>query len=118
MPEDFYNSLGVGRDASTDDIQKAYRRLARKYHPDVNPDDATAKKKFQEIQKAYEVLNDAEKREMYDRYGSSFETIGAGDPRGGGGGASFALVRRPRWELPCCRSVALWSERREVFERP
>jgi len=89
MSEDFYNSLGVGRDASTDDIQKAYRRLARKYHPDVNPDDATAKKKFQEIQKAYEVLNDAEKREMYDRYGSSFETMGAGDPRGGGGGASF-----------------------------
>jgi DnaJ-class molecular chaperone len=94
MSEDYYNSLGVSRDASADDIQKAYRRLARKYHPDVNPDDATAKKKFQEIQKAYEVLNDAEKRELYDRYGSSFETMGAGDPRGGGGagGASFNQV--------------------------
>jgi DnaJ-class molecular chaperone len=90
MSEDFYNSLGLNRDASVDDIQKAYRRLARKYHPDVNPDDATAKKKFQEIQKAYEVLNDTEKREMYDRYGSSFESMGAGGPRGGG--ASFDQV--------------------------
>lgn len=100
MAEDFYKSLGVSRDAAAKDIQKAYRRLARKYHPDVNPDDATAKKKFQEIQKAYEVLNDAEKRAMYDQYGSSFETMGAGRPGGGGrpggtggtGGASFNQV--------------------------
>lgn len=94
MAEDYYKSLGVGRDASPDDIQKAYRGLARKYHPDVNPDDATAKKKFQEIQKAYEVLNDAEKRELYDRYGSEFETVGASGPRGPspGGGASFNQV--------------------------
>lgn len=96
MAEDFYKSLGVSRDASASDIQKAYRRLARKYHPDVNPDDATAKKKFQEIQKAYEVLNDAEKRELYDRYGSSFETMGAGGGRGptgaGGAGATFNQV--------------------------
>jgi DnaJ-class molecular chaperone len=95
MSEDYYNSLGVNRDASADDIQKAYRRLARKYHPDVNPDDATAKKKFQEIQKAYEVLNDTEKRELYDRYGSSFESMGGGEPPGGeppGGDASFNQV--------------------------
>ncbi|MDA1050878.1 MAG: J domain-containing protein [Planctomycetota bacterium] len=83
MEEDYYKTLSVGRDASAADIQKAYRKLARKYHPDVNPDDATAKRKFQEIQKAYEVLNDAEKREMYDRYGSSFESMGAGGPGGG-----------------------------------
>ncbi len=83
MEEDYYKILSVGRDASAADIQKAYRKLARKYHPDVNPDDATAKRKFQEIQKAYEVLNDAEKREMYDRYGSSFESMGAGGPGGG-----------------------------------
>ncbi len=99
MAEDYYKSLGVGSDASADDIQKAYRRLARKYHPDVNPDDATAKKKFQEIQKAYEVLNDAEKREMYDRYGSDFEAMGAGGgprgpggPGGPGGGEAFHQV--------------------------
>ncbi len=83
MEDDYYKILSVGRDASAADIQKAYRKLARKYHPDVNPDDATAKRKFQEIQKAYEVLNDAEKREMYDRYGSSFESMGAGGPGGG-----------------------------------
>lgn len=83
MEEDYYKILSVGRDASAADIQKAYRKLARKYHPDVNPDDASAKRKFQEIQKAYEVLNDAEKREMYDRYGSSFESMGAGGPGAG-----------------------------------
>ena len=83
MSEDYYKSLEVGRNASAADIQKAYRKLARKYHPDVNQDDAAAKKKFQEIQRAYEVLSDSEKREMYDRYGSSFEAMAGG----GGGGA-------------------------------
>lgn len=83
MEEDYYKVLSIGRNASAADIQKAYRKLARKYHPDVNPDDAAAKRKFQEIQKAYEVLNDTEKREMYDRYGSSFESMGAGGPGGG-----------------------------------
>lgn len=82
MDEDYYKILGIRRNASDSDIQKAYRKLARKYHPDVNPDDAAAKKKFQEIQRAYEVLNDSEKREMYDRYGSSFESMAGG---GGGG---------------------------------
>ena len=84
MAEDYYKTLGVGRDASQADIQKAYRRLARKYHPDKNPGDKTAKKKFQEVQAAFDVLNDPQKREMYDRYGSSFETTGAGGPYGGG----------------------------------
>ncbi|MEO8496797.1 MAG: J domain-containing protein [Planctomycetota bacterium] len=85
MEEDYYKVLSIGRDASAADIQKAYRKLARKYHPDVNPDDTSAKRKFQEVQKAYEVLNDSEKREMYDRYGSSFESMGAGGPGGGPG---------------------------------
>ncbi|MBC8355342.1 MAG: J domain-containing protein [Planctomycetes bacterium] len=84
MDDDYYKVLSVSREASAADIQKAYRKLARKYHPDVNPDDAAAKRKFQEIQKAYEVLNDSEKREMYDRYGSSFESMGGGGPGGGG----------------------------------
>jgi DnaJ-class molecular chaperone len=84
MAEDFYKILGVGRDASASDIQKAYRKLARKYHPDLNPEDKTAKTKFQEVQRAFDVLNDASKRELYDRYGSSFESMGAGaGPRGG-----------------------------------
>lgn len=90
MEEDYYNLLGVSRNASATDIQKAYRSLARKYHPDVNPDDQKAKEKFQQIQKAYDVLNDPEKRELYDRYGSSFEAA-AGGPGGPfpGGSADF-----------------------------
>jgi curved DNA-binding protein len=83
MAEDYYKILGVRRDASQAEIQKAYRELARKYHPDMNPNDKSAKAKFQQVQKAFDVLGDAEKREMYDRYGSSFETMGAGGPRGG-----------------------------------
>ena len=82
MEEDFYQILGIKRNASDAEIQKAYRTLARKYHPDVNPDDKAAKKKFQSIQKAYDVLKDPQKREMYDRYGSSFESMGAGRPVG------------------------------------
>ena len=85
MATDYYKTLGISRDASQADIQKAYRKLARKYHPDVNPDDKGAKQKFQEVQKAFDVLNDTSKRELYDRYGSSFESMGAGGgPRGGG----------------------------------
>ena len=83
MEEDFYKVLGVSRNATPDDIQKAYRKLARKYHPDINTE-KNAKKKFQQIQQAYEVLNDPQKREMYDRYGSSFESAGAGPGPGGG----------------------------------
>jgi len=80
MAEDYYKTLGVGRKASQADIQKAYRKLARECHPDMNPDDRAAKDKFQAIQQAYDVLNDPEKREMYDRYGSSFESMGGGGP--------------------------------------
>jgi len=83
MAEDYYKVLGVRRDASQADIQKAYRDLARKYHPDLHPDDKDAKRKFQQVQTAFDVLNDPEKREMYDRYGSSFENMGARGPRGG-----------------------------------
>ncbi len=88
MAEDYYKSLGVGRSASAEEIQKAYRKLARKHHPDMNPDDAGAKKRFQEIQKAYDVLNDPEKRKMYDQFGSGFEQMhggaGGGNPFSGG----------------------------------
>lgn len=82
MAEDYYKTLGVPKNASQAEIQKAYRELARKYHPDMNPGDKTAKKKFQQLQAAFDVLNNPEKREMYDRYGSSFETMGAGGPQG------------------------------------
>src|SRR5512138_410538 len=65
----FYETLGVKRDASADDIRKAYRKLARKHHPDVNPGDKGAEDKFKEISAAYEVLSDAEKRKSYDEFG-------------------------------------------------
>lgn len=85
MAEDYYKTLGVSRTASDSEIQKAYRDLARKYHPDKNPDDATAKKRFQEVQTAFETLKDDKKREMYDRYGSAYEQMGGGGPGYGGG---------------------------------
>ncbi len=86
MAKDPYETLGVKRDASEDDIQKAYRKLARKYHPDMNPDDASAKSKFQEVQNAFEILSDAEKRKRYDQFGSADPHFA---PGGAGGG--------PRW---------------------
>lgn len=78
MPEDYYQILGVSRTADKAEIDKAYRRMARKYHPDLNPDDKDAKRKFQQVQRAYEVLSDPEKRKLYDRYGEAFESVGAG----------------------------------------
>jgi DnaJ-class molecular chaperone len=86
MAEDHYQTLGVPRTASAEDIRKAYRELARKYHPDLHPDDDVAKEKFKQVQAAFDVLNDPSKREMYDRYGSSFEGVGGGGPRGWSGG--------------------------------
>lgn len=83
MADDYYNTLGVKRDASEAEIQQAYRDLARKYHPDLHPDDKTAKKKFQQVQAAFEVLNDPSKRKLYDQYGPGFENMGAGQPRRG-----------------------------------
>ncbi|HXX70832.1 MAG TPA: J domain-containing protein, partial [Candidatus Acidoferrum sp.] len=80
---DYYELLGVGRKASAKDIRAAYRKLARKYHPDLNPGDKSAEEKFKQIQEAYEVLSDAKKRQMYDQFG--FNAPGAGGPGPGTG---------------------------------
>jgi curved DNA-binding protein len=70
---DYYKVLGVDKNASADDIKKAYRKLARKYHPDVNPNNKEAHKKFQEVNEANEVLSDPEKRKKYDQYGKDWK---------------------------------------------
>ncbi|MCW3117077.1 MAG: molecular chaperone DnaJ [Chitinophagaceae bacterium] len=70
---DYYKVLGLNKEATTDDIKKAYRKLARKYHPDLNPNDKEAKKKFQQINEANEVLSDPANRKKYDRYGADWK---------------------------------------------
>lgn len=87
---DYYGVLGVKRGASTAEIRKAYRRLARKFHPDVNPGDKKSEEKFKQIQEAYEVLNDAKKRKMYDQYGFYSDQFKPGPgPGPGAGGFDF-----------------------------
>src|ERR1700733_12827529 len=90
MPRDYYEVLGVKRDASDDEIKKAYRNLARKYHPDRNPGDKQAVANFKEVQDAYDILSDKTKREQYDRFGFAGPQTGAGGPQfhWGGGGAA------------------------------
>ncbi len=85
---DYYEVLGVSKTSSEADIKKAYRRLARKLHPDVNPGDKNAQKKFQEIQEAYDVLKDGEKRRAYDRFGHAASTPGF-DPAAAAAAAGF-----------------------------
>ena len=88
-----YDKLGVKKGASADEVKKAYRKLAAKYHPDKNPGDATAEEKFKEVQNAYDVLADPEKRKQYDTFGDANGRPGF-DPRNynfGGGGGNFTI---------------------------
>jgi len=104
MAKSYYDILGVNRNADEKDIKSAYRKLARRYHPDVNPNDKAAEAKFKEVSEAYDVLGDAEKRKLYDQYGDNWEHAKnfGGVPGGGesdfgnfhfgGGGGGFETI--------------------------
>src|SRR5438132_288197 len=101
MPRDPYEVLSVQRSASDDEIKKAYRKLARQYHPDRNPGDKQAESQFKEVQDAYDLLSDKVKRAQFDRFGFAGAGAGAGAGPGGGtfhwgagpgGGAGFQQV--------------------------
>src|SRR5579872_1812103 len=86
--QDYYETLKVDRKASQDDIRKSYRKLARKYHPDLNPGDKAAEERFKKLQEAYDVLSEPKKRQMYDQQGFYSDTgfaAGAGAPNQGAG---------------------------------
>src|SRR5947209_10979336 len=83
MAKTLYDSLGVKKGASADELKKAYRKLVRQYHPDKNPGDAAAEEKFKEVQTAYDVLSDPEKRKQYDRFGAANGRVGGGGGPGG-----------------------------------
>src|SRR5512142_1279066 len=83
---EYYETLGVERKASADDVRKAYRKLARKFHPDLNPGDKSAEERFKNVQEAYDILSDPKKRQMYDQYGFYSENGFAGAGPGGPGG--------------------------------
>ena len=126
---DYYKVLGVDKSATQDDIKKAFRKLARKYHPDLNPNDPGAKDKFQEINEANEVLSDPEKRKKYDEYGEHWKHAdefekqkqqyrGAGGFGGfGGAGSGFGTDWFLRVLCSSCSPILLFIIRCTILAR-
>ena len=120
MPRDYYEVLGVKRDASDDEIKKAYRNLARKYHPDRNPGDKQAETNFKEVQDAYDILSDKTKREQYDQFGFAGPQAGAGRrARAASTGAAAGARRVSESSIPTrlrrfsnkCSAAGRWAGR-------
>ena len=109
---DYYEVLGIGRNADAKEIKKAYRKLAKKYHPDMNPGDKQAEQKFKEVTEAYNVLSDTEKKKLYDQYGfAAFEEGGnpysAGGQDAAGNGFHGIILKMVIW--------AIWETFSEIF---
>src|SRR5437870_4514985 len=85
--EDFYKILGVKKDAKPEEIKKAYRRLARKHHPDVNPGDKAAEERFKQMSEAFDILSDPKKRKVYDRFGQYSDNLA--NAAAGGAGSTY-----------------------------
>ena len=111
---DYYQTLGLKKEASDDQIKSAYRRLARKHHPDINPGDKAAEDRFKDIQEAYSVLSDSEKRKAYDRYGQA--DANNWFPEGGARGFDFQGFQSGR---PGSSSFSSFGEIfSDLFSRP
>src|SRR5690242_3629722 len=124
---DYYEVLGIKRDASEDQIKKAYRKLARKFHPDLNPGDKSAEEQFKNLQVAYDVLSNAEDRKLYDQYGENWRAVkaGAGAPPPGsheaqasarGGGAGSGGFDFNDFDFSRFRSTGTGAEGFDIFE--
>src|ERR687883_524716 len=96
--KDYYDILGVKRNATQKEISSAFRKLARKHHPDVNPGNEQAEARFKEISEANEVLSDPEKRKLYDQFGKDWQAAQAAGAAGAGPGAGFGNGGRVRYQ--------------------
>ena len=105
---DYYEVLGIGKNATDAEIKSAYRKLAKKYHPDLNPGDKDAEEKFKEVNEANDVLSDPNKRKRYDQFGFAGvdPNYGAGQPGGGYGGGSAVVLAAWTWATSLAISSA------------
>ncbi|MEY3404410.1 MAG: hypothetical protein RLZZ86_4032 [Cyanobacteriota bacterium] len=109
--KDYYAILGITKTATSEEIKQAFRKLARKYHPDVNPNNKQAEAKFKEVNEAYEVLSDPDKRKKYDQFGQYWKQAGQGFPSGGPGADMGNLVNignKPVKVSPPVVLVLIW----------